>query len=187
MSLISTIASAAKGSMFLSGDWGQISKILGGRIQSELFLKKAKTVAMKRSLAFFSGKIKKNIRSQGTLAGEPFKPLSDVTLAMRKKEGFKGTKALVRTGQLFRSVHPHFIDENNGFVGVKRGKVYAGGGDDVADIAEVQEFGSITEERATIPARPFIRPVLDAFGKEAGEVYAKAMQESFNQGGAPRE
>ena len=43
--------------------------------------------------------VKKMIRSQ-----EGFEPLAPSTLAAREREGFKGTKALIHTGQLLNSV-----------------------------------------------------------------------------------
>lgn len=43
--------------------------------------------------------VKKRIRSQ-----EGFVPLAERTLKAREKAGFKGTKALIRTGQLLNSI-----------------------------------------------------------------------------------
>lgn len=37
-------------------------------------------------------------------AGEGFEPLSESTLAQRQRRGFKGTKPLIRTGQLRNSI-----------------------------------------------------------------------------------
>ena len=46
-----------------------------------------------------SSSVKKTLQ-----AGEGFEPLSDSTLAQRKAKGFKGTKPLIRTGQLRNSI-----------------------------------------------------------------------------------
>lgn len=59
----------------------------------------ALTAAYNRAGIAASVSIKKVINSQ-----EGIKPPSEATLARRKAEGFKGTKALIRTGQMRNSI-----------------------------------------------------------------------------------
>jgi phage gpG-like protein len=47
------------------------------------------------------------------VSGEGFAPLSDRTLAERAAKGAKGTKPLIRTGQLLNSI-TYVVRENNG-------------------------------------------------------------------------
>ena len=141
----------------LTGDWAKVNRLFGSESAANKTISKAKTVGMKRVLAFFEGKIKENIVTGGSLAGKPFKGNSEYTLEKK----FPKTKPLIASGEMMGSVHPVVIDENMGFVGIGRGEVHKDGGK-TADIAEINEYGAIID-RAVIPARPFIGPVLDKF------------------------
>lgn len=160
--------------MTLGGDWNKVNAMFGSSGKSRATIKAAKTLAMKRTLAFFELKIKQNIVSSGTLAGKPFRENADLTKLIKKS-----TKPLIDTGQMMGSVHAVPINENFGFVGLKRGTVHKKSEEDLADIAEIHEFGAIVKNHEIKP-RPFVGPVLKKFKKEAGEVYLKAVEEVLN-------
>ncbi len=61
--------------MTLTGDWAKVRSIIGNRNIAENKIKRAKTVAMRRTLAYFQRQIVLNMTSSGVLAGAPFKPL----------------------------------------------------------------------------------------------------------------
>jgi len=50
----------------------------------------------------------------------------------------------------------------------------------MVDIATIHEFGAFVKGKTgkghTVPARPFIGPVLKKFSTKAGEIYAEAMK-----------
>lgn len=96
--------------------------------------------------------IVKGIRAQRP-GGQQFKPLKPATIAARK--GGTSTKALIDDGDLIRSikVQPLFGGEAY-FVGVHKMAIDKGG-NDLANIAEVHEFGT---KDGRVPARPFLRP-----------------------------
>jgi len=98
------------------GDWDKASTALN------TIYKQAKPVMhlVLRRLAMFSVKeIKLGIRSQAP-NNERFKPLAKATIARRRAEGFKGTKALIRYGQLLRSIRLTSTGRGSFFVGIWR-------------------------------------------------------------------
>lgn len=158
----------------LTGEWNKVQALLGSRSIAEGTMKRAKTLGMRRTLAYFERQIKLNIRSGGNLAGKPFLPNSPLTIKIKGS-----SKPLINHGDLIGNVSPVFVDENFGFVGLKRGSVNKGG-DEIADIAEINEFGAIVKNHE-VPKRPFIGPVLDKFTDEAGTKYLEGMEISFNE------
>ena len=167
---------AAKG--LVGGDWDRALKMFGGRMGAALFAKKMKAVALKRMAAYLSGQVKRNIRSSGRVAGRPFVPLQGSTI---RRKG--SSKPLIDTGDLMGSVHPHFIDENAAFVGVKRGTIGKKTSGHMVDIAEIHEFG-VVSQRVSIPPRPFLGPVRDHFGEKAGDIYGEWIQKALDEGEA---
>lgn len=146
---------------------------------------------------FIRGKIVEGIASQAP-GGKPFKPLSPLTLAARRLAGFRGTKALIRTGDLRNSIVVVVGKDGSVAIGVSR-NAKGEDGQDLVKVAEIMEFGAgpyviqLTPkmvawiaklyeeagiERAPsargggkgyivvkIPARPFMRPVFEKWGK----------------------
>jgi hypothetical protein len=159
--------------MTFTGDWDKVKSLLGSRNIAESKIKQAKTVAMKRTLAYFQRQIVLNIKSSGVLAGAPFKPLSPVTLAKRKDPT---GRPLVDTGDMWKNVIPVVNNENNGFVGLKRGERHVSGGE-LVDIGQIHEEGAILESGVEIPKRAFIKPVLDAFAGEAMDKYVDGVKQ----------
>jgi hypothetical protein len=164
-----------------TGEWDKINSILGNEKIARHKLFNAKNLAMKKTTAFFQGQIKKNLIQSGRLADSEFKELSLVTIKIREwKRGNKKLKVedaeqyrskhkpLIDTAEMLNNVTPVVLDEDTGFIGVKRGKMHKKGGGEISDIAEKNE-----EER------PFIGPVLDKFKDEAGEIYSKTLMEEL--------
>lgn len=101
--------------------------------------------------------IVKGIRAQRP-GGIQFKPLAPSTIARRKGRG--STKALIDDGDLIRSVKvmPLFGGESF-FVGVHKQAVDKSG-NNLANIAEVHEFGT---KDGHVPARPFLWPSFNSW------------------------
>lgn len=182
------------------GDWKKLEKILG-RAPKEV-LKASKKVILKEG-EFFRTKIVEGIRSQAP-GGKAFKPLSPTTIAVRQFKGFRGTKALVRTGTLWSSVKVYDSPEGV-FIGVHRTRK-GKDGKSLVDIATIQEYGSgpivvqVTPKMRAllmgafrkaglagpygkgsgiivtkVPARPFLRPVFEKYGPGTLDRVEKAM------------
>jgi hypothetical protein len=114
--------------------------------------------------------------SSGSLAGQPFAPNAPLTVRLKGS-----SKPWIDTGDTLNNVAPIFIDENFGFIGLKRGTIHKGKeGKKIADIAEVVEYGGIVNGRE-IPARPNLGAVLEAFTEEAGSKYLDGMQEVLSE------
>jgi len=157
----------------LTGAWDKVGKYLNGDR-----VKKAKKIALRKTLAYFQRQIKLNIQSKGSLAGEPFKENAEYTIEKKKS-----SKPLIDTGDMLGSIMPHIIDDDSGFVGLKSGKRHLGAKEDndVADIGMINEFGAVTSWNQVIPARPFIKPILDKFGKDAQKYYEKIFKEEMDK------
>ncbi len=174
------------------GHWGDVFRTLGNAPKN---FKEAQHKAVLQEAQFFRTKILQGLREQAP-GGKAFKPLSPETLALRKFFGFKGTKALLRHGDLRNAIA---VVEAGGliFVGVPR-TAKGADGRSLVDVAEQNEKGSkpivikMTPKMAAllhvafrkagiekkdphrpvtgiivvqIPARPFIGPVFEQFGK----------------------
>lgn len=71
-----------------------------------------------------------------------------------KKSKNLSNKTLIATSTMVQSI-TSVVTYPKVFIGIKRGKLYKGG-EEVANIAAVHEFGS---KKMGIPARPYMRPV----------------------------
>lgn len=169
------------------GQWaraGQITSTMAERFKA------ASEKALLREGHYLRGQMVSNITGQGAPAGAPFAPLSAATMKIRKFRGFGGSKILMQTGALRGSITVARM-AGGVFVGILR-KGGKGKGGGRANIAEIHEFGATftlpsTEKqrrflqaaladagapspgkgggtiKVTIPARPFIGPVVDKF------------------------
>ena len=168
------------------GDWGKALALL---TVAGAVTRRAANKAMLQEAQFFRKKIVQGIRQQAP-GGKKFKPLADTTLKTRKFQGFRGTKALVRKGDLRNSIT---VVERGSliFVGILKSATNKDG-KSLVNIGAVHEFGSkpivipVTAKMAgflagalggappaggviivRIPARPFIAPVFRKFGTTA--------------------
>ena len=119
----------------LVGDWGKALRICGSMMQK---LEQTQKRAVLQEAHFLRGEVVKGIR-EGAPGGKEFKPLSPETLAIRKFEGFGGTKPLIRRGDLRNSIVVKSVGDMV-FVGVlrtARGK----DGQALVNVAETHEFG----------------------------------------------
>lgn len=148
--------------MTLYGDWQKLSRLFDKKT-----LSRCREVALKSTLAYFQGQIKRNILSSGSLAGKPFEPNTEYTI---KKKG--SSKPLIDQADMVGAVTPVYIKETEGFVGLIRGARHITG-KEVADIGWINEKGAVTEWGQVIPERPFVYPVLEKFEKEGTELYNK--------------
>jgi hypothetical protein len=98
-------------------------------------------------------------------------PLSEMTLALRRRRRFSGTKALIDRGDLRRSIKVRKVKEA-WFIGVHRTERAADGGP-LVNIAVIHEQGAAIKifgkSPARIPARPFIGPVWEKEGQKSAE------------------
>jgi hypothetical protein len=173
--------------------WTKAKQILGTAAKK---LAQAGLRATLQEAQFFRTKVIEGLREQAP-GGRRFRPLSPLTLAMRRAAGFSGTKALLRGGDLRNSIQ--VVKRGEGvFVGVLRTAV-GRTGQPLFDVAELHEFGAgpfvieVTDEMLAflhaslresgtsaapsggtaslgfivvkIPARPFLRPVFEKFGR----------------------
>jgi hypothetical protein len=118
------------------GDWSKVGEILRTAPQR---LKDATRKALLQEGQFLRNKIVEGIREQAP-GGEAFAPLAPLTVAKRQREGFPGTKALVRQGDLRNSVAVKEQGEAV-FVGVHRSAV-GKDGKSLANVAEIHEYGA---------------------------------------------
>jgi hypothetical protein len=89
--------------------------------------------------------IRGTLRAQG-VGGDKFQPLSKMTILIRRKlRGRRGTKALIESGSMLRSVRTHKVVIPGRtlafFVGVHR-TARGARGKALANIAEIHEFGT---------------------------------------------
>lgn len=141
------------------GDWAEAARI-ANTMQAKF--KRALEQAVLKEAHYIRGHIVKGIASQAP-GGSAFKPLSPMTLALRKAEGFGGSKALIRTGALRGSITVLRVPgaEAKAFVGVLR-KSKSKDGKSLANIGEIQEFGATVKR--TERQRRFLMAKLKAAG-----------------------
>jgi len=147
----------------LFGDWGKAAEIMKGL--DERFKAAAKK-AMLYEGEFLRSKILEGLREQAP-AGKAFTPLSKFTLAVRRFQGFRGTKALLRNADLRNAVVS--VPKNGGeevFVGVLR-TAKSKTGKDLVNVADMQENGAGPIVVPITPkSRAFFHAALAAAGIE---------------------
>lgn len=153
------------------GDWAEAARIFA-TMQARL------PAALKQAL-LAEGQFLRSKMIRGLISGAPggkkFKPHSDLTLAIRKAQGFGGTKVLIQTGSLLGSIA--VVPFGGGvFVGVRRGAARRGR-KDIVDIAEIHEEGRSWTQRMTARQRRFLFAML----RKAGN---PAMSSNAQSGGA---
>jgi hypothetical protein len=143
-----------------TGDWAQARHLLQTMPYK---LKTTVSIAFRQEAELLRKQIVQGLTKQAP-GGKSFKELSVFTLAARRLKNFKGTKALIRRGDL-RGAISVIVRGEEAFVGVPR-KARDKDGNPVIDIAELNEFGS---KPIVIPITPKMRRYLAVLFKEAGE------------------
>lgn len=174
------------------GKWSEVFKTLGSAPRD---IAEAKRKVLLQEAQFLRTKILEGLREQAP-GGEKFKELSPQTIAIRKFMGFKGTKALMKRGDLRNAVAVVDMGDTI-FIGVPR-TAKGAGGQNLVDVAELNEYGGkphvikMTPKMSAllhaafreaglpkkdphapvtgivvvqVPARPFIRPVMEQYGR----------------------
>ena len=176
----------------LSGDWNRIDEILNPAKIAEGMRQAAARVGN-----YGASEVKKGIVS-GSPGGKTFKPNSPLTIARKGS-----SKPLIDKGDLVGSITYQIIDSDNVFIGVKKGAKRNKDGKDLSEIAAVHEFGCTIKvtpkmraylhyqgvhlkpstQMIYIPARPFLRPVLDSsdFRAKVAEIYIQAIERIFHK------
>lgn len=140
--------------MKLTGDWQKAAKIASGL---EPRFQKAVAAALMAEGQYLRGEIVKGIRS-----GKGFAPLSPLTLALRKAGGFGGSKPLNRTGALVGGITATRIG-GGVFVGILR-QAQNKGGQSLANVGAIHEFGASWTQAFTPKARRFLFARMRAAG-----------------------
>lgn len=142
-----------------TGDWTAARRILASAPKR---IREAQDKAVLQEAQFFRTKIVEGLRS-GAPGGQALQPLAPTTLAIRRLRGGKGTKPLIRHGDLRNSIA--VVREGDGvFVGVLRSAKSSGGGS-LVNIAAVHEFGS---RPIVVKITPKVRRFLHAAFRKAG-------------------
>jgi phage gpG-like protein len=144
---------------FKVGAWVAARKVLA---TASTRAKQAAKKAILQEAHFFRGKIVEGIREQAP-GGQRFKPLAPMTLALRRFMGFKGTKALIRRGDLRNSITVHQTG-NTVFVGVLKTATNRDG-KSLVNIGAVHEFGS---KPIVIRVTPAMRRFLHMVARKEG-------------------
>ena len=167
----------------LAGDWNRLDEILNPAKLAEGIRQAAARVGN-----YGASQVKKGIVS-GSPGGQTFAPNSPLTIARKGS-----SKPLINHGDLVGSITYQIIDSENVFIGVKKGKE--------VNIAAVHEYGCTirvtpkmraylhyqgvhlkpSTQMIYIPARPFLRPVLNSsdFKAKVAEVYIQAIERMFH-------
>jgi hypothetical protein len=133
----------------------------------------AKKKALLQEAQMFRTKIIEGLREQAP-AGRQFRPLAPTTIAMRKFLGFKGTKALMRRGDLRNAIVVHEIGEDV-FVGIMR-QAKSRTGAPMIDIAKLNEYGS----------KPIVIRITPKMAALLHMAFRKAGRGEHNRMGPPR-
>jgi hypothetical protein len=174
-----------------AADWQLLFQITKG---APTYVKQGLDKAFAQEAEFLRGKMVGGLQS-GSPGGKPLKPHSAATAAIRRAGGFAGTKILIRGGGMLGSIKVTRMGQSTYFIGILRGAKGAGGKGRVNlgqlhhtgkswRMSNAQRrwlFGMLRKAgqlhgrggagrgggggRITIPARPFIPPVLEKWGK----------------------
>jgi hypothetical protein len=116
------------------GEWGKLQRILSKLPER---FDAACRQALNAEAQSLRGHMIKNLNSGGKHAGQPFAPLSPLTLVMRRFKGFAGSKPLnVTRGLAAQITVTHY--GGGAFVGIRRGAPHKSG---VANLALIHEDG----------------------------------------------
>lgn len=133
----------------LTGQWEVARKVLE---TSAKRLGQAQHQAVGQEVHALRNLIIQGIDAQAP-AGESFAPLAPLTLALRQLRRFGGTKVFItRRSDMRNNINVLSPRPETWFVGIKRGAKATADGEDLVNVAEIQEYG----HRA-----PIVVPVTD--------------------------
>lgn len=186
-----------------TGDWALARRLLA---RGPARLKDAIGTAVRQETQLLRKTIVEGLTNQAP-GGQPIQPLAATTLAARRLKSFRGTKALLRRGDL-RNAITVVVEGDEAFIGVLR-KARGRGGAAMVNVAQVQEFGAgpfivpitprmrrflflllrragmpLNRERGgrgavviRIPPRPFLRPAFETFKRGAQKRFLRRVAE----------
>ncbi len=155
-----------------TGDWRTAKRALN---RAPATMKRAIEKSLRKESEFLRTHIVEGIVAQSP-AGQPFKPLSPYTIAMRTLLRRRSTKALIDRGDLLRGLRAYKIDPETFFVGVKRG-VTNGEGKPLVNIGVINEFGS--KSPVSIRITPAMRRFLAMAFRKMGIPYKPGSGDGF--------
>lgn len=121
-----------------TGGWARMKKLMDASpARMQAGIKKA----LDQEGLYLVGQVKKQIRTG------PFEKLAKTTLAMRRAQGFRGTKPLIRTGDMRNSV-THVVKGSKLFIGIPR-SAKSRDGKKLFNIADIHENGRTFAMRVT--------------------------------------
>lgn len=144
----------------MMGDWSAAVRVVT-HSRANLSAAIDKAVAMEAHHA--RAAVIRGIQKQAP-AGKTFQKLSVLTREIRKAKGFKGSKALIRSGALLQSIAVRKRSQGHYFMGVIRG-AKTKDGTEIADIAGIQEHGATFVIRVTPKMRRFLMAMLRKVGR----------------------
>jgi hypothetical protein len=150
----------------MDGNWTQVRQMMVSlpRFVQVLREKLASQIAQK-----YYDALTNHIRSQDL----PLTPLNEWYKEWKAKKGLD-TRILIATGELLDSIKIYDLGAGEKFVGVKGGKQHRGG-IDMALLALVHEYGSVTRG---VPARPAYRLTLVELKSELQTVINEIIKEA---------
>lgn len=172
------------------GDWGKALEIMRG---IEAKYDRAVTRGLNRVGVYVRDKIKRGIRDQAP-GGKQFAPLHPATIAAKGS-----SKALINNGDMVGAITYKITSPEQVFVGLLR-TAKNKQGEELANLGHIHEYGRIVKVTPkmrgylgavlgihlkpdtiaiTIPARPFLQPVLDAEKGEVVKIFQKELQSIF--------
>lgn len=153
------------------GAWDKYGQMLRNAASKSLSVLERETA---KQAAILASDIKKNIRSSGSFADKPFKPIKESTI---KRKG--SSKPLIDTGDMMNSATAAKIDNLSYLVGIP-GDVSGGKTNKtIAEYARMHEFGGLSETGVLIDARPFLGPVVEKTRKQRISELEKSLKEKL--------
>ena len=151
-----------------TGDWDGFAKML--REAGSKFRKNVESATNKNG-RLVEGRIVERIQSNQVqpLTSEPFRK-------WKSQHGYSVT-TLIMSGSLMNAIKYDKRSWPEGFVGVHRNAENKSGSK-LSSLAAVHEYGRLD---GSIPARPFIAPVMAQSEREIVENYQKAVEETFRK------
>lgn len=172
------------------GDWDRALEVMRG---IEAKYDRAVNRGLHRVGVHVRDKIKRGIRDQAP-GGKEFVPLHPATVAAKGS-----SKALIDNGDMVGAITYKITSPEQVFVGLLR-TAKNKQGEELANLGHIHEYGRIVRVTPkmrgylaavlglhlkpetiaiTIPARPFLRPVLNAEKDEVVKIFQKELQEIF--------